>query len=83
MSCDCEQKFINCLQKVNSRVSNGMGSIYFAARSKCFAKGHPITSCSRYQSGTFSQRCIKYTVDASKDKIWQLYDTPYYTLSSK
>lgn len=83
MKCTCEQKFINCLQAVNSMVSNTLGYIYFGATKQCMALGHPIVNCKTYMDGTFRRRCIRYKIDKTKPKIWQLYDMPFYTTNAK
>uniref|UniRef100_A0A1B0FH43 Phospholipase A2 n=1 Tax=Glossina morsitans morsitans TaxID=37546 RepID=A0A1B0FH43_GLOMM len=79
MKCSCEQKFMNCLQEINSPASNSLGHIYFVGRDKCFQFGHPIIECTKYQQGIIRKRCIVYKVDKFKSKIWQLYDIPFYT----
>lgn len=83
LKCSCEQKFINCLQAVNSVISNTLGHIYYSARGKCLALGHPIMSCKQYQEGTFRKRCIRYNIDKRRSQVWQLYDMPFYTTVSK
>ncbi|KAM7343692.1 phospholipase A2-like [Cochliomyia hominivorax] len=82
LQCSCEQKFINCLQAVNNMISNTLGHIYYSARHFCLAEGYPIKSCKQYQEGTIRKRCIRYKVDKTKSKIWQLYDMPFYTPSN-
>uniref|UniRef100_A0A1A9WR39 Condensin complex subunit 1 n=1 Tax=Glossina brevipalpis TaxID=37001 RepID=A0A1A9WR39_9MUSC len=79
MKCSCEQKFINCLQEINSPASNSLGHFYFVGRDKCFQFGHPIVECTKYQQGIVRKRCIVYKVDTYKSKIWQLYNIPFYT----
>uniref|UniRef100_A0A1A9W9K3 phospholipase A2 n=1 Tax=Glossina brevipalpis TaxID=37001 RepID=A0A1A9W9K3_9MUSC len=76
---NCEQKFINCLQEINSPASNSVGHFYFVGRNKCFQFGHPIVECTKYQQGIVRKRCVVYKIDAYKSKIWQLYDIPFYT----
>ncbi|XP_037814892.1 phospholipase A2 [Lucilia sericata] len=83
LKCSCEQKFINCLQAVNNMISNTLGHVYYSARSLCIAEGHPIVSCKQYMEGTFRKRCIRYNVDKKRPKIWQFYEMPFYTESSK
>ncbi|XP_075169876.1 secretory Phospholipase A2 [Haematobia irritans] len=79
MKCSCEQTFLNCLQAVNSAISNTLGHIYFGATHRCVAFGHPIVSCKKYMEGTFRKRCIRYKIDVHKPPVWQLYDIPFYT----
>ncbi|XP_005176978.2 phospholipase A2 [Musca domestica] len=82
MKCSCEQKFINCLQAVNSMVSNTLGHIYFGATKQCVEYGFPIVNCKQYMEGTFRKRCIRYKINKKRPQIWQLYDIPFYTTSS-
>uniref|UniRef100_A0A1I8NWJ7 Phospholipase A2 n=1 Tax=Stomoxys calcitrans TaxID=35570 RepID=A0A1I8NWJ7_STOCA len=82
LKCSCEQKFLNCLQAVNSAISNTLGHIYFGATKQCLGQGHPIVSCKQYMEGTFRKRCIRYKIDVNRPLIWQLYDIPFYTTNS-
>ncbi|XP_023236869.1 phospholipase A2-like [Centruroides sculpturatus] len=80
LSCDCEEKFFKCLHKANTVVSNKMGETYFnQEKSQCFMKDYPIVKCLiRKALSQYESICVKYELDATKSKIYQLFDTPFY-----
>lgn len=47
--CDCDQKFYNCLKKIDSLISNKIGYTYFnILRPQCFRKEYPIVGCKKW-----------------------------------
>ncbi|KAH8418367.1 hypothetical protein KR222_004054 [Zaprionus bogoriensis] len=79
MKCSCEQKFLNCLQALNSFPGKTLGVTYFWSRKRCFGHGFPITGCQKYQNAVYSKRCVLYTVNEKLNKVWQYYDTPFFS----
>ncbi|XP_055390542.1 phospholipase A2 [Condylostylus longicornis] len=86
LSCNCEQKFLNCLQTIDSTVSTYLGRLYFGLRSNCFTEDYPIIQCSKYVTITEigdttlpEQRCVRYKLDKKKSKVWQYFDNPFFT----
>ncbi|KAM7343693.1 phospholipase A2-like [Cochliomyia hominivorax] len=82
LECSCEDQFRSCLQNVNNLVANTLGNVYYSARKVCIAEGYPITGCQQYQKGTLSKRCVQYSTDETKPKVWQFYDMAYYSSGS-
>jgi secretory phospholipase A2 len=49
-SCDCDEKFYDCLKIANTLVSRKIGITYFnVLRPKCFRKDHPVSGCEKYE----------------------------------
>lgn len=78
LDCDCDHKLRECLRKINSTVSNTVGSIYFTARDRCYHNDNPIVRCDDYDTGLFVHRCIRYKLDESQPKRYQWFDLPLY-----
>ncbi|KAL1396449.1 hypothetical protein pipiens_010501 [Culex pipiens pipiens] len=45
LHCKCDRDFQQCLKKINTTLSNRLGSFYFAVRDKCYKKQYPIVDC--------------------------------------
>jgi len=49
-SCECDEKFYDCLKTANTLVSRKIGITYFnVLRPKCFRKDHPVSECEKYE----------------------------------
>lgn len=82
-NCECELEFYHCLRRVNSRLANRLGEVYFLLQRKCFRKTYPIFDCKYYdaiegKSNSKVLRCIQYTLVLNEPKVYQWFDTPYY-----
>ncbi|KXJ80209.1 hypothetical protein RP20_CCG026198 [Aedes albopictus] len=78
LHCKCDRDFQQCLKKINTTLSNRLGSFYFAVRDKCYKKQHPIVECGEKKNMLFLRRCTRYVLDSSKDRQWQWFDLPFY-----
>uniref|UniRef100_A0A336KM18 Phospholipase A2 n=1 Tax=Culicoides sonorensis TaxID=179676 RepID=A0A336KM18_CULSO len=79
MHCRCDREFRECLKKINSKVSNTIGRIYFSVQKICYKKEHPIIKCKKKNFfSLFWSRCAKYETDKSKPAKYQWFELPYY-----
>lgn len=73
-SCECDEKFYDCLKTAKTLVSRKIGITYFnVLRPKCFRKDHPVSGCEKYE-GIILKRCVRYETDNSSPQIWQWFD---------
>ncbi|GBN03458.1 Phospholipase A2 [Araneus ventricosus] len=68
LSCECDNKFYECLRRANTISSNSVGFLYFNffAR-KCFSLDYP-KKCKKYTM--FSKICSEYVADTLTEKIY-------------
>ncbi|KAF5272662.1 hypothetical protein FQA39_LY07689 [Lamprigera yunnana] len=78
LSCECDNIFLNCLQNANTETSNSVGNIYFnILGTQCFQEEYPIIKCASYTLAP-AWKCTNYTLDTTKEKIYQWFDVPVY-----
>ncbi|KAL6255292.1 hypothetical protein P5V15_013632 [Pogonomyrmex californicus] len=67
-ACDCDHKFYECLKRVNSMFSNGIGKTYFnLLKPQCFRCVCPTDDCNRDDGTECKNHCKKYQwLDNSK-----------------
>ncbi|EDS29815.1 phospholipase A2 [Culex quinquefasciatus] len=78
LHCKCDRDFQQCLKKINTTLSNRLGSFYFAVRDKCYKKQYPIVDCGEKKNMLFLRRCVRYVVNSSASREWQWFDLPFY-----
>lgn len=81
--CDCELGLRICLREVNTVETNEFGRAHFFSSGQCVLESHPIVECEEYDTilrGTRDEerRCIRYDVDESAEKEYQLVDLPFF-----
>ncbi|XP_012344531.1 phospholipase A2 [Apis florea] len=76
LSCDCDDEFYTCLKNSGDTISAYfVGNMYFnLIDTKCYKLEHPVTGCGEKVEG----RCLHYTVDESKPKVYQWFDLRKY-----
>lgn len=81
-SCQCDDKFHNCLREAKSFIGDQIGRTYFnVLRTQCFKKDHPIVNCTDEKGFLFNSvgtACQSYELDTSKPKIYQFFDAKFY-----
>ncbi|KFM82478.1 Phospholipase A2, partial [Stegodyphus mimosarum] len=72
LSCKCDEDFYNCLERVNSVISNTVGLKYFnILKRQCYEYNYPFTKkCKKYK--TFLKlKCLEYKRDTKGKKVYQ------------
>lgn len=78
LNCDCDKEFKECLHKINSKMSNRIGRLYFTLRNHCYYDTNPVIECDEYDTEVFLRRCIHYKLDERQPKRYQWFDLPLY-----
>ncbi|XP_063710125.1 phospholipase A2-like isoform X2 [Culicoides brevitarsis] len=73
LTCKCDKELKDCLKKVNTKLSNSIGNIYFSFQKTCYKLEYPVVSCTKEE-----KPCVDYTVDKTAPKKWQFLDLPLY-----
>lgn len=91
--CDCENQFLECIDKSDSFMVLKWAEHYFMHTPKCYALDQPINTCNEYKcyylpNAPYKQyprdhkngaiRCVVYDLDGSKPKMYQTFDMPFY-----
>lgn len=72
LSCQCDNDFYSCLDRVNSVTSNTIGNMYFnILKRECYKEDYPLTDkCKKYR--TFLKlKCKEYEKDTKGKKVYQ------------
>lgn len=79
LNCQCDQEFYECLEKVDSVVSNTVGRLYFNVLGReCYTYDHPYTVCKTHKI-FLRAMCKEYEKDTSAPKVWQWVAPRRYT----
>ncbi|GAB6030302.1 hypothetical protein CHUAL_005976 [Chamberlinius hualienensis] len=83
-SCECDVEFERCLSSnEKDEASFVIKYLYFnVANIKCFKKQHPIIRCLRFNKKDH-HGCLKYELDYSKPKTYQLFDLAHMFVTKK
>nr|XP_012142828.1 PREDICTED: phospholipase A2-like [Megachile rotundata] len=70
LSCECDDKFYDCLHRSKDGIGGTVGYMYFSGLStQCFRNDYPIVKCKR-TTGI----CLEYELDTSQPKKYQWFD---------
>lgn len=82
LHCDCEVQIRECFRDVSLIFANSTGEYFYNMKlcSNCFKEEYPIVKCVEYDTHRYKidERCIRYELDESKSKTYQLFDVPHY-----
>ncbi|XP_063698217.1 phospholipase A2-like [Culicoides brevitarsis] len=78
LHCKCDKEFRDCLQRINTKLANTIGRLYFSIQDKCYREAHPIMSCQKKTKSWARSRCTKYQMDDSQPVRYQWFDLPFY-----
>ncbi|XP_045490557.1 LOW QUALITY PROTEIN: phospholipase A2-like [Pieris rapae] len=79
LDCHCDMEFRDCLHKANTSTAKGVGRLYFNyLGTQCYKKDHPIVACKKIQTGIWSNKCLEYELDDTKEPVYQWFDVPKY-----
>ncbi|XP_063710124.1 phospholipase A2-like isoform X1 [Culicoides brevitarsis] len=50
LTCKCDKELKDCLKKVNTKLSNSIGNIYFSFQKTCYKLEYPVVSCTKEEN---------------------------------
>lgn len=81
-SCECDEKFHQCLREAKSFIGDQIGRTYFnVLQTECFKEDHPIIECEDEKGFVFNtvrKACQSYKLDKQKPKVYQFFDAKFY-----
>ncbi|XP_074602662.1 phospholipase A2 hemilipin-like [Brevipalpus obovatus] len=84
LACYCDEMFKKCLKNIEGAIervaAQGVGLMYFDCyAATCFKRDYPKMCCSRFRD-IFTEKCVEYRLDTSKNKTYQWWDSPGFSL---
>ncbi|XP_026488072.1 phospholipase A2-like [Vanessa tameamea] len=78
LSCDCDEKFRQCLRSGNTKSTTTVGLMYFnIIGTQCFRSDYLVTGCVK-QGGWLNTKCVEYSYDTTSEMTYQWFDVPNY-----
>lgn len=83
VDCDCLDMIRDCLHNINTTLPNKRTDGFFLNQNtKCYKNDYPIVRCLESENDILrrlnTSRCVRYELDESKPKAYQIFDEPYF-----